>query len=229
MSNGGGAAAPVEKSVVNISPASMVDSVSEWPLGRVIEHLRKKEQDDNAPLEESRRISYRTNIRILASAVGDAAKRYGVSQSKMQRWLSYHAVAMLKDDVMLSSLADKYAELTRIGLAEADSDILDILNAIVPYSPKNIDDRSGVIDLYSAWVRTDFQEMATVCGVRAYRVVQVYVMRSIMTGDHESMADLMHEFTIESERWDKWMQMRLGAITGMLEKNPFGEEKKEKK
>jgi len=207
--------------MVNISPAAMVDSLADWPLYRVIEYLRKKELDDKNPLEESRRVSYRNTIRMLPSAVSDAAKRYGVSQSKMQRWLSYHAAAMLKDDMMLTSLVDKYTQLTHIGLSEADSDILDMLNAIVPYSPKNIEDRSGVIDLYNSWVRTDFQETAVVCGVRAYRVAQVYVMRSIMTGDHEAMLDLMREFTIESERWDRWMRMRLGAITGMLDKNPF--------
>ncbi len=199
----------------------MVDSVAEWPLRRVIEHLRKKEQDENVPLEESRRVSYRTSIRMLSSVIGDAAKQYGVSQSKMQRWLSYHAVAMLKDDTVLATLSAKYVQLTRIGLLEADSDLLDMLNAIVPYSPKNIEDRPGVVDLYSAWVRTDFQETATVCGVRAYRIAQVYIMRSIMTGDHEVMSDLMREFTTESERWDRWMRMRLGAISGMLEKNPF--------
>lgn len=213
----------VAKTVVNLSPAAMVDSVAEWPLHRVVDHLRKKEQDDNAPAEESRRVSYRNNIRLLSSAVGDAAKRYGVSQSKMQRWLSYHAAAMVKDDATLSNLTDRYVQLTRIGLLDADSDLLDILNAIVPYSPKNIEDRPGVIDLYSAWVRTDFQEIATVCGVYAYRVAQVYTMRSIMTGDHENMAGLMREFTIESDRWDRWMNMRLRAIDGMLERNPFGD------
>ena len=212
-----------EATVVNLSPAAMVDSVAEWPLQRVVEHLRKKEQEADAVLEESRRVSYRTSIRMLSSVIGDAAQRYGVSQSKMQRWLSYHAAALVKYDVILTTLGERYAQLTRIGLVEADSDVLDVLNAIVPYTPRSIDERHGVFDLYSAWVRTDFQEAAIACGVHAYRIAQVYMMRSIMTGDHDVMSDLMKEFTLESERWGKWMRMRLGAITGMLEKNPFGE------
>jgi len=209
-----------EKAVVNLSPKAMVDSVAEWPLHRVVDHLRRKEQESGVAPEESR-ISYRSNIRMLTSAVSDAAKSYGVSQSKLCRWLSFHAISMAKDDTMLTDMVAKYAQLTRVGLEAADADVLDILNAIVPYSPKNVAEHAGMLHLYAPWIRSEFQELAVVCGVYAYRIVQVFIMRSIMTGDHEDMVNLMREFTIESERWDKWMRMRLGAIEGMLDKSPF--------
>ena len=211
---------PMKGAVVNLSPLSMTDSVAEWPLHRVVDHLKNKEQEDGA-LPDDSRISYRSSIRLLNSAIGDAAKRYGTSHSRMCKWLSYHAIAIAKNSSTISNMSVAYAQLNRACLEAADADTIDMLNTMIPYSPKNIEERSGTLHLHSPWIRSEFQELASVCGVYSYRIAQVFVMQSLMTGDHEALDNLMREFTVELVRWNKWMKMRLGVITSMLGKNIF--------
>jgi len=208
---------------VNLSPDAASESVADWPLAQVIDHLKQKEKDKSNNKVEYCRVSYRTSIRLLSDAIVDASSRYNVSQSQMSKWISFHAISMAQDDIVISNLVAKHNELIRVGLQSADADMLDVLHAVVPYSPKHIVEKPGYLRLYDSWVLSGFEELAQACGVWSYRIVQVFMLRSLLTDDTRGMEKLEAELAIESSRWDKWMRMRLGAIAGMLEKNPFAE------
>ena len=206
---------------VNLSPDAASESVADLPLAQVIDYLRQREKEEKKEQEEYCRISYRTNVRLLADAIGDTANRYNVSQSHMSKWISFHAISIARDDIVISSLVAKHNELIRLSLQSADADMLDMLHAVVPYSPKHIVEKRGYLRLYDTWVLSGFEELAQACGVWSYRIVQVFMLRSLLTDRPPGMEKLAEELAIESTRWDKWMRMRLGAIAGMLEKNPF--------
>jgi len=208
---------------VNLSPDAQSDSVADWALPQVIDYLKKKEQDESSDKREYCRVSYRTSIRLLADAITEAARRYDVSQSCMSKWISFHAISMAQDDIVISSLVVKHNELIRVGLQSADADMLDVLHAVVPYSPKHIVEKPGYLRLYDTWVLSGFEELAHACGVWMYRIAQVFMLRSLLTDQPPGMEKLTAELAVESARWDKWMKMRLGAIIGMLEQNPFVE------
>jgi len=206
---------------VNLSPDAASESVADWPLAQVIDYLKQKDKDKPNNKGEYCRVSYRTNIRLLSDVIVDASSRYHVSQSQMSKWISFHAISMAQDDIVVSSLVVKHNELIRVGLQDADADMLDVLHAVVPYSPKHIVEKRGYLRLYDTWVLSGFDELAQACGVWSYRVVQVFMLRSILTYRPPGMEKLAGELELESTRWDKWMRMRLGAIASMLEKNPF--------
>jgi len=213
----------VERQVVNLSPEATSDGIAEWSLPQVVDYLKHKEQEESSDKKEYCRVSYRTSIRLLSDAIAEAAHRYNVSQSRMSKWISFHAISIAQDDVVVGSLVSKHDQLIRVGLQDADADMLDVLHAVVPYSPKHIVEKPGYLRLYDSWVLSGFEELAQACGVWSYRIVQVFMLRSLLTDQLPELGKLAQELEIESSRWDKWMRMRLGAITGMLERNPFAD------
>jgi len=67
------------------------------------------------------------------------------------------------------------------------------------------------------WVSSEFEEMAEVCGVPRFRMVQVYVAKSVLSDNVESIAGTASRLLDEVSRWDWWMKVRLGALEQLVE------------
>src|SRR3990172_4049841 len=97
---------------VSLSPKSIVDSVADWPLHRVVEHLRKKEKEEKERDQDSRVFS-RSSIRFLNTVIDEVAHEFDVSRGRMTRWLSYHGLVILREDRVVSDLRKSYTQLRR--------------------------------------------------------------------------------------------------------------------
>lgn len=205
---------------VSLSPRAMVDSIADWPLHRVIEMLRKKEKDAVEKREECH-IAYRYGVRMLPSVIGELSTRHGAPCRKMTRWLSYHGLAIAREDPLLAELSMVFARIRRSVLASNSPDIMDILNARIPYTPKIIEATPGSMSLYDVWVGAELDELSIICGVTRHAVAQLYVIRSLLTADLSDMGSVAQGLLEESERWDMWMRFRLGGIKGLEDSNPL--------
>jgi len=211
---------------VNLSPTAMVDSVADWPLNRVVDVLKRKEKEfTGQQRSDPHQVSYRTGIRGLLSAVDELAVRYGVPRTKMSRWLSYHGIAIAREDTLISKLSIVYSQIRRAALDTGDLDTLDILNTRVAYTAKNPETASGSLSLYESWVWTEFQQIALMCGVRGYQAVHLFMLRSVLTTDFYGMNGVLLEFGAESERWDKWIRFRLAGVATLSEGSPLSADK----
>ena len=206
---------------VNLSPFAMIDSVAEWSLNQVVDTLKRKEKEATGLRPESQQVSFRIGIRGLPSAIDELAMRYGVPRTKMSRWLSYHAIAIAREDGLISKLSAVFSQVRRTALEAGDLDTLDILNNRVAYSAKNPETISGSMSLYELWVWTDFQQLALVCGVHGYHMVHLFMLRSILTTDFYGLDGVLQEFEAESKRWDKWMKFRLAGVVSLAEGSPL--------
>ena len=166
---------------VSLSPKSMVDSVADWPLHRVVEHLRKKEKEERDKGKESaqpNRMFCRSTVKSLVDIIDSMAGGYGISRNKMSRYLSYHGITIAREDTTIARLAKAQSFIRDACLLDDDTDTLDIMNSLMPYSPRVSDDNSVHLLIYDAWVASDFEDMARVCSVFKYRIVQVYLIKS---------------------------------------------------
>lgn len=200
---------------VPLSPKSMVDSVADWPLHRVVEHLRKKEKEEKSELQPSRMFC-RSTIKSLVDVIDHLAGNYGASRNRMCRWLSYHGIAFAREDVTISKLAKAQMVIRSACIPEDDTDTMDIMNSLTPYAPRVVDENQVHIYLYDAWVASDFEELARICGVYKYRIVQVFLIKSLLTGDVDALGETAGRLQSELSRWDKWMSFRLSALEGLV-------------
>jgi len=202
---------------VSISPASMTDSVADWPLHRVIEHLRQKEKADKDAIQPVR-LHCRSTIKSLVDVIDSLAKRYDTSRNRLCRWMSYHAAYFAREDATITKLTGVQSLVRDLCLMDDDTDTLDIMNSLTPYAPRVVDENTAHLYLYDAWVASDFDDMARVCGVYRYRIVQVYLIKSILSGDSAQFGETANRLVSEAHRWDTWMQFRLGALETLVER-----------
>ncbi len=204
---------------VSLSPKSMVDSVADWPLHRVVEHLRKKEKEEKDRRYEDCHVTGRYAVRMLTDTVDGLAGRYEVTRARMSRWISHQALAILREDLSVGKLLTLCSSIRSKALDGADADTLAIMGSLTAYRATNLAECSVSLYLYEPWMKAEFQEKATICGVRVFPLVQLFFMRSILTIDFEGFAGVLEVFQYESDRWDTWVKHRLG----MLEKLSTGE------
>ena len=195
---------------VSLSPKSMVDSVADWPLHRVVEHLRKKEKEEKERDQDCRVFS-RSSIRFLNTVIDEVASEFDVSRGRITRWLSYHGMTIFREDRTMSDLAKVYAQLRRQSVQTNDPDIASIINSSVPYTPADSDDERTSYRVYM-WVQADTEDLAKVCGTYSGRIIQMAMSRSILTADIPMLESVSTRLRTESDRWDRWMKFRLGQL-----------------
>lgn len=205
-----------ERQGVSLSPKTMVDSVADWPLRLVVEHLRKKEKIDKEKgkgvIEFDCRMFHTSGIRFFCSIVDEVAASYDVSRGKMCRWLSYHGIALARENVLLGKLSDVNASIRRAALTGDSPETADIQDSLVPYTPLDEDGRRVSFYVYGSWVLSEFGELARICGVHPSQVAQVFMLRSILTCDLPVLENVAERLKRESETWNKWMRFRLGVL-----------------
>ena len=199
---------------VPLSPKSMVDSVADWPLYRVVDHLRQKEKEDHPA---STTVFCRSSIKSLMSVIGELSSRYNVSRNRMCSWLAYHGVTFAREDVVVGRLSSVWSQLRQESLLADDVDTIDLMQSLLPYSPRIQEDRRCNLSVYD-WVSSEFEEMAEVCGVPRFRMVQVYIAKSILSDNVDNIAGTASRLVVEVSRWDWWMKVRLGALEQLVGK-----------
>ena len=197
---------------VSLSPKAMVDSVADWPLHRVVEHLRKKEKEEK---ESTSRLSCRSSIKSLVTVMDELATRYGVSRNHISRWLSYHGVAFARDDAVIGKLVAVRTKIRQASLLIDDTDTMDLMNSLLPYSPRYQDSEPVHLSIFD-WVSSEFDDIARACGVYKYQVIQVFLAKSVLTDEIERMAGTASRLVAEVARWDIWMDFRLGALERLV-------------
>ena len=201
---------------ISLSPKSMVDNIADWPLHRVVEHLRKKEKENKAGMDGDCRMSCRSgSVRFFDSITGELATSYGVTKGRMCRWLSYHGVAIARDDTLVRQLSTVYADARRIAVENDSPDVMDIVNNRIPYSPVERDGGRLTFYVYASWATAEFAELAQICGTTPVQVAQIFMIRSVLTSDAMPLSGAAERLQRESDRWDKWMRYRLGT-TGVV-------------
>lgn len=197
---------------VSLSPKSMVDSVADWPLHRVVEHLRRKEKEEKSDVETDCRLFHTSGIRLFNSITGELAESYGVSRGKMCRWLSYHGVEIARGDRLLNDLSSVYSDVRRVAIESNSHAIAGIQESPSPYAPKEEDGKRINFYVYNSWVLSDFNKLAEICGVVASQVAQVFILRSVLTCDLPQMTNIADRIQAEADWWDKWVRYRVGMM-----------------
>jgi len=193
----------------------MVDSMVDWPLHQVVDYLKKRDKDGKSGAQDIR-MYCRSTVKSLVEAVDWSAKSYGTSRNQMCRWLSYHGIAFAREDPTISEMVRVQALLRDVCLPEDDTDTLDMMKSMIPYSPRVVDENEVHIHLYDSWVSSEFEETSRVCGVYKYRVVQVFLIKSLLTDDADKLGAVAERLRSELSRWDKWMAFRLAALEGLV-------------
>jgi len=201
---------------VSLSPAAMVDSVADWSLHQVVDYLRKKEKEGKDAVQPSRMFC-RSTVKSLVDVVDEVAAGYGVSRTRMSRWLSYHGIAIAREDAVIGKLAGVQSSVRSICLLEDDTDTMDVMNSLVPYAPRVVDENAVHLHLYDVWVGSEFEDIARVCGVYRYRAVQIFLIKSILSEGTEKLGETASRLSSELKRWDTWMGFRLAAFENLVE------------
>ena len=196
---------------VPLSPKSMVDSVADWPLHRVVEHLRQKEKDGGGESGDAR-VYCRSSIRMLNTVVGRLHKSFGVSRGRICRCLTYHGLAILKEDPITHNLDKIYVEAQNLSLSKDDPSIADIINHLVPYAPLDSDTGKTSYRVYDSWMLAEVEDVAQVCGVYPGQYIQMAMLRSILTHDDPNIVSVAPRLAKESHHWDIWMSFRLAVL-----------------
>jgi len=201
-----------EPRAVPISPKSMVDSVADWPLRRVVEHLRRKEKEGSSQPSPDCRVYCRSSIRFLNTVIDELASEFGVSRGRMCRCLSYHGIAILQNDAIVQGLVREYRQARRLALERNSPSIADIINSLTPYSPLDVDASKTSFRVYDAWVMAEIEDKSQVCGVYPGQLAQIAMLRSILTCDLPAFEPVVDRLTGESRQWDLWMSFRLSVL-----------------
>lgn len=197
---------------VPLSPKSMVDSVADWPLHRVIEHLRQKEKGD---IPDTATVFCRSTFKALPAILDQVASRYGVSRNQVSIWLTYHGIAIAREDGTIGRLSSVYSQLRQSSLLVDDTDTIDMMESLLPYSPRIQDDKRCKLSTYD-WVSSAFEELSVVCGVPRFRIMQVFVLKSVLSDAVDDIEATAQRMDKEISRWDRWMRLRLGALENLL-------------
>ena len=195
-----------------MSTSNMVDLVSDWSLSRVIEFLKQKEREGETVLEMDCRLFARTGIRFFFNVVDELAARYGVSRGRMCRWLTYHGLHIARDDRVMGVVMRAFGQVRLSSVEQNNRALADIQNAPSIYSPR--DEESGRVSLYAydSRVLSEFTDLSRACGVAPFRLVQLYMVRSILTCDLPVLGNMLARFQQEVDWWDKWMRFRAESI-----------------
>lgn len=196
---------------VPLSPKTMVDSVADWPLHQVVDHLRKKEKGDT-PVATT--VFCRSTFKALPAIIDQVGARYGVSRNRVSSWLTYHGIAIAREDTTISRLSSVYSQLRQSSLLIDDTDTIDMMESLLPYSPRIQDDKRCNLSAYD-WVSSAFEDIAVVCGVPKFRIVQVFLLKSILSDSVDDIKATAERVEDEVSRWDRWMKVRLGALEGL--------------
>jgi hypothetical protein len=186
----------------------MVDSVADWPLYRVVEKLRQKEKDERLPTAT---VFCRSAIKSLMPVIGELANRYSVSRNRMCSWLAYHGLMFAREDAVVGRLSSVWNMIRQLSLLTDDVDTIDLMQSLLPYSPRIQEDKRCNLSVYD-WVSSEFDELSEVCGVPRFRMVQVYIAKSILSDNVDNIAGTASRLGSEVSRWDWWMKVRLGAL-----------------
>lgn len=197
---------------VPLSPSTMIDSVADWPLHRVVEHLRKKEKEDKAEVDMDCRLFHTSSISLFFSVVDELAEYYGVSRGRICRWLSYHGAAIAKEDSIVGELGKVHSQVRRSVLKGGGRAVAGIQSNCVPYAPESEESGRFSMYVYNTWVLSDFTTYGVVCGVAPFQAAQVYMARSILTCDLPIIGDMAAQLREESAWWDRWMRYRSGSL-----------------
>ncbi len=208
---------------VSLSPASMVDSVTDWPLYQVVEHVKRKESGDGAgPSDHRDFIHGRSTIKHLTTIIDALAHQYGVSRGLMCRCLSYHGVSFAQSDLVVGKILTLYTEIRGIALGVDDTDTMDRMRTMVPYAPLIVDDTEGWYQMYEPWVGDKFKELSEICGVWKYHIGQIFMIKSILTDETEAVQGTFPRLLTEIAKWDGWMATRLETLQHLSKKNIGG-------
>jgi len=194
---------------VSLSPSAMTDSVSEWPLSRVVDTIKKKVKGEDKPTVAI--LFCRSSVKSLLPMIDELAASYGVSRNQMSSALSYHGLSLARDDGTITQMSSVCAEIRRVALLEDDTDTLDMMNSLLPFSPRIMEECRFKLAMFD-WVSSSFEELSTVCCVSRSWLVQVYQMKSVLTDDVTLVAGIAARFNAEVARWDKWMGTRLALL-----------------
>ena len=178
---------------VSIAPSTMiVESVAEWPLHRVIEHLRRKakEEKDKGMSEGDCRLYNTSGIRMFNTVADELGENYGTTRSRVCRWLSYHGLAIAREDAGIAALSKVHSQLRRGALETGNRALIDIQSTLAPYSPLDEDGKRTNFYVYSSWVASEFGDLAHLCGVASSQVAQLYMCASILTCDLPVLATM---------------------------------------
>ena len=195
---------------VPLSPKTMVDSVADWPLHQVVAHLRQKEKDGGASGDA--RVYSRSSIRMLNTVIGRLHKSFGISRGRMCRCLTYHGLAIMKDDPIICNLDKTYVEAQNLSLSKDDPSISDIINHLVPYAPVDSDTEKSSYRVYDSWMMAEVEDISQVCGVYPGQYIQMAMLRSILTHDDPNITGVAPRLVKESHHWDIWMSFRLAVL-----------------
>jgi len=193
----------------------VAESVAEWPLHRVVEHLRRKEKEekDKGALDMDCRMFSRSGIRLFLPVAEELAEYYDVSKGKMCRWLSYHGIAFAREDGSITSLSQTFSKVRRTALERDSRAIANIQNVQAPYAPLDEDGRRVDFYVYSSWVTSAFGDIAQQCGVAPAQVAQIYMVRSMLTCDLPLVGGVVgNRLQREWDWWGKWMVYRAKTL-----------------
>jgi len=196
---------------VRLHTSSMVDSIADWPLSKVVAYLKKKESEK--PIAEvDCRLFCTYGMRMFNPVVDELARSYGTSRGGMCRYLSYHGVEIAKQDKLIIDL-DVLADKLRKRVLDEDSPSLNnIQNSAVSYSPREVDNSRVSVYVYSSWVSSGFTHYGRICGVAPAQVAQIYMVKSILTSDSSALVGVANRLQAESDWWGKWMRYRLTVL-----------------
>ena len=201
---------------VSIAPSTMVaESVAEWPLHRVVEHLRKVEKDEKnkGALDVDCRMFGSSGVRLFLPVVEELAEHYDVSKGKMCRWLSYHGIAFAREANSITNLTQVYSKVRKIALERDSRAIADIQNVQAPYAPLDEDGRRVSFYVYSSWVASAFGDIAHLCGVSPAQITQIHMVRSVLTSDLPLIEGIVGgRLRKEWDWWCKWMTYRIKTL-----------------
>jgi hypothetical protein len=194
----------------------MVDSVASWSLDQVIRYLRKRVQEEKTDVQPVR-LHCRSTVRSLSDLIDHLAVLNQVTRVQMSRWISYHGAAIARDDVVVAKIIELQNPLRLACLQDDDTDTLDMMHRLTPYSPRVADTDEAVFYLFDPFVASEFEEIAQVCGVFKYRVAQIFMLKSVLTSPAEGFGETVARFRQEIDRWDMWMRVRKDALVSLTE------------
>lgn len=197
----------------------MTDSMANWSLSRVVAHLRKQEKPEKGSgnLDLNCRMFCRTGIRFFDSIVSELAAQHGVTKGCMSRWLSYHGSLIASESPTLVTLSAVYSRVRHLALSEDKPDLMDIINSISPYSPRDSSVEPINFYLYGSWVHSAFADSAQVCGVSTGQAAQLFMLRSAMTCDLNTLDGVAGRMQDEMLRWERWMCWRAKVLQGAVD------------
>lgn len=196
---------------VSISPSAMVDLIADWNLSKVIDHLKKKEKDKEE-LPDSR-VYCRSSIRFLNTVIDSVSARLGMSSSQLTRCLTYHGVAILHDNNVISGLNKYLREARELAMQLNNPDIDAIIRNLVTYTPEQLDAEKTSFRVYDFNILSEIEEMSADCGVYSGQLAQIAMVRSLLTADGlENYTSVFDRLQRESRRWDAWMSYRLATL-----------------